>query len=144
MKKLTGLFLAAAVTCTASAQKLKDSEVPPVVKKAFEQQHPGIKDAKWEKEKADYEVAFVNNKVETTAVYNPLGIFKESEVAIKPAELPAAVNNYIALIYKGTAIKEAAKITKASGEINYEAEVNGKDLIFDAKGKYLKQVKAVD
>jgi hypothetical protein len=36
--------------------------------------------------------------------------------------------------YKGATIKETAKSQKANGEINYEAEVNGKDLIFDSKG----------
>jgi hypothetical protein len=38
-------------------------------------------------------------------------------------------------------VKEAAKITQADGAIMYEAEVNGKDLIFDASGKFVKQEK---
>jgi len=38
-------------------------------------------------------------------------------------------------------IKEAAKITDAKGVVTYEAEVTGKDLIFDASGKFLKEIK---
>lgn len=32
-------------------------------------------------------------------------------------------------------IKEAAKITKSNGEVQYEAEVNGKDILFTPEGK---------
>ena len=145
MKKVSGLFLALfVVTVTASAQKLKESEVPAVVIKSFEKQHPGIKGEKWEKEKGDYEVGFMNNKVATTALYDSKGVFKESEVKIKQTELPAAATNYIAKTYKGAKIKEASKITKATGEVNYEAEVNGFDMIFDAKGGFIKTVKKSD
>ena len=145
MKKVSGLFLAlSAVIITASAQKLKESEVPAVVVKAFEKQHPGIKGEKWEKEKGDFEVGFTNSNVKTTEVYDAKGIFKESEVEIKPTELPATATNYIAIMYKGAKIKEATKITKALGEVNYEAEVNGSDVIFDAKGKFIKAEKKLD
>lgn len=43
--------------------------------------------------------------------------------------------------YKGKTIKEGAKITTADGTVNYEAEVDGKDVIFDTNGKFLKEVK---
>jgi hypothetical protein len=43
--------------------------------------------------------------------------------------------------YPGIAIGEAARITKANGETNYEAEIKGKDVVFDAKGKFLKEEK---
>ena len=145
MKKVTGLFLAlSAVTMAASAQKLKSSEVPVVVKNAFAKQYPGIKEAKWEKEKGDFEAGFMNNKIETTVVYDAKGAFKESEVEINVSELPAAATSYITANYKGSAIKEAAKITKVGGEVNYEAEVKGMDVIFDAKGKFIKAGKAMD
>ena len=45
------------------------------------------------------------------------------------------------LAYEGITVKELTKITKSNGEINYEAAVKGKDLIFDAAGKFLKEVK---
>ncbi len=133
-----------AVTITVSAQKLKESEVRVAVIKVFEKEHPGIKGEKWEKEKGDYEVGFMNNKVATTAVYDAKVFFKESEVEIKATELPAAATSYIAIKYKGAKIKEASKITKATGEINYEAEVNGSDVIFDMKGRFIKTIKKTD
>jgi hypothetical protein len=60
---------------------------------------------------------------------------------IKVSELPGSVMQYITAHHKGASVKEAAKITKANGEVNYEAEVKGMDLIFDATGKFLKEVK---
>jgi hypothetical protein len=38
-------------------------------------------------------------------------------------------------------VKETAKITKANGEVNYEVGIKGKDVLFDAKGKFLKEAK---
>jgi len=48
---------------------------------------------------------------------------------------------YVKAHYKGATAKEAAKITKADGTVNYEAEVSKKDVIFDAKGKFIKEEK---
>ena len=74
------------------------------------------------------------------AMFTPEGVFTESEVEIPVSSLPAPVKEYVKAHYKG-ATKEAAKITKANGEVNYEAEVDGMDRLFDVNGKYLKSVK---
>lgn len=142
MKRVTGLFIVlSGATITVSAQKLQSSEIPAAVKNTFEKQHPGSKDVKWEKENKDYEAGFMNNKTETTVVYDTRGVFKESEAKINANELPANATSYISTNYKGAIIKETAKITKVSGEVNYEAEVKGMDLIFDAAGKFIKSVR---
>ena len=49
---------------------------------------------------------------------------------------------YIQKNHSGAKIKEASKITLADGTLHYEAEVNGRDLIFDANGNFIKAVKA--
>ena len=41
-------------------------------------------------------------------------------------------------VYKGLDIG-SAKITKADGSVVYEAEIKGKDLLFDAKGNLIKK-----
>jgi hypothetical protein len=43
--------------------------------------------------------------------------------------------------YSGAPIKEASKIVKTNGEVNYEALVNGKDVMFDSNGKFIKVAK---
>lgn len=129
---LTGLAIG------ANAQKNGATKVPSAVKIAFEKKHPEIKTARWEKERNDYEVAFKVKGKENSENYSAQGLFLESEAPINPAELPKEVTAYVSSHYKNAKIKEAAKITNAKGTVTYEAEINGKDLIFDSKGNLVK------
>jgi Putative beta-lactamase-inhibitor-like, PepSY-like len=141
MKKLlvTTVMLAFAVS-GAFAQKIDASKVPAAAKAAFAKQYPGVS-AKWEKEYGKYEAGFKQNGNTMSALFEANGTMTESEIGIKVSALPASVLTYVKDHYKGKTIKEGAKITKADGTINYEAEVGGKDVIFDANGKYLKEAK---
>ena len=141
MKKLVMSVMAiTAIVFAASAQKLNAAKVPAAVKTSFAKQYPGTK-VKWEKENGLYEAGFDHNGHEMSAMFEANGTMTESEMEIKVSELPASVMQYVTMHHKGATVKEAAKITKANGEVNYEAEVKGKDLIFDANGKFLKEVK---
>lgn len=142
MKKLilTSLVAASLFTFSASAQKLNAGKVPAAVKASFKKDFPGIS-TNWEKEKANYEANFKQNGNTMSALYDANGNKTETEMDIKVAALPVAVTAYIAQNYKGEKIKEAAIITKANGEVNYEAEVKGMDLIFTKEGKFIKAAK---
>ena len=76
-----------------------------------------------------------------SVLITPAGVITETEMDIKISTLPAVVQNYLKEHYTGKEIKEAAKITKADGTINYEAEVGGTDIIFGADGKFIKETK---
>jgi hypothetical protein len=142
MKKLLiVLFASGAVSLTASAQKVDASKVPASVRKSFTKQFPGAT-GKWEMEQGKYEAGFNYQGNAMSALFDANGTMTESEMAIKESELPSTVSDYIKTHLRNAKIKEAAKITKAAGEVNYEAEVNGKDLLFDADGNFLKSVKA--
>lgn len=134
MKQIFRIFLLASIMAfTATAQKVAISKVPVPVKATFLKNHPDIK-VEWELEKQNFEAGFILNGKEISEVYAPAGILIETEVSIKSTELPAAVLAKL----KGMKIAEAAKITKADGTVIYEAEVKGKDLLFDANGKLVK------
>lgn len=130
------------VSGTASAQKMKSTEVPTQVKEAFAKKYPGQK-AEWEKEGSDYEAEFDLNKVESSAVFGSDGTFKELEQEIKTSELPKAVTDYCAKNFPDHKLSEAAKITDASGKLSYEAEMSkGKehfDALFDHQGHFIKK-----
>ena len=134
------LTLVAGIAFSACAQKLDAAKVPAAVKAAFTKQYPGI-DAKWEKEAGKYEVNFKQSGNTMSALYEANGTLTETEMDIKVTDLPATVLAYVKEHYKGKTIKEGAKITKADGSVNYEAEVAGKDVIFDATGKFIKEAK---
>lgn len=142
MKAILIMVAVVAIASTASAQKVKEAEVPNNVKEAFAKKYPGSK-AEWEKEGSDYEAEFDLNKIESSAVFTSNGTFKELEQEIKTATLPKAVTDYCTKNFAGYKLSEAAKITDASGKVMYEAEMEkGKehfDAIFDDKGNFIKK-----
>ncbi|MDQ6844112.1 MAG: PepSY-like domain-containing protein [Bacteroidota bacterium] len=140
MKTLMMLVFAGGITLSACAQKMDASKVPSAIKTSFAKDYPGIS-PKWEKEVPNYEANFKMNGKTMSALYDAKGARQESETDIKVADLPASVKDYIAQNYKGEKIKEAAIITKANGEVNYEAEVKGMDVLFTKEGKFIKTAK---
>ena len=117
--------------------------MPAAVKTSFTKQYPGTI-AEWEKEDGKYEAGFKQGGNNMSALFEANGTMTESEMDIKVSDLPASVLTYVKEHYKGKTIKEGAKITKADGTVNYEAEVDGKDVIFDAEGKFIKDEKEAE
>jgi hypothetical protein len=141
MKKITFLLIGIVSVCLLQAQKLDESKVPSSVKTGFNNKYPGIQNINWEKENGQYEASYKKDGQSCSAMFKSDGTFTESEIDIKLADLPTAALKYLKKHYTETEIKEASKITKANGEINYEAAIKGKDLIFDSNGKFIKIVK---
>ena len=123
----------------ACAQDIKSSEVPAGVKSALMKKYPDATKVSWEKENGNFEANWGGKSGEDNAAqFTPGGAFVEIEKAISVNELPASVKSYVNEHENGATIKEAARIIDASGKTSYEAEVKGKDLIFDENGNYLK------
>jgi len=139
---LSGLLVVALLVAgpalTATAQKIDPSKVPDAVKASFAKKYPDVDRVKWEKEGDQFEAGFKDNDHSMAALFTADGALTESELTIPKASLPPSILAYVKKNYKGSPIKEAAKITKASGEINYEVEVKGMDRIFDANGNYIR------
>ena len=129
--------------CLAQKEEKEGKKIaaPPAAKTALLKAFPGSSNIKWEKENGSYEAEFQQNGKKMSAEFDDKGTLLESELTIKTSELPAPALQYVKEHYKGASIKEAAKITKSNGEINYEAEVNKVDVIFDANGKFIKEAK---
>lgn len=141
MKKLIVMAVAGLIASCAFAQKIKEKDVPVAVKNAFQKQYPTAKEVKWEKENGNYEVNFDLNKADYSVLLNEVGNILETEVEIAIDKLPAGVVEYVKTNYAGQKVKEAAKITDANGVVTYEAEIKGKDLIFDSAGKFIRESK---
>ena len=114
--------------------------VPAVVKSALLKKYPEAAKVTWESEMGNYEANWGGKSGEDHSVqFTPAGVFIEIVEAIPVSQLPKAVSDYVVLHYPKTKITEAGKITDAKGKLSYKAEVNGKDLVFDIDGKYLKK-----
>ena len=137
MKKII-LVVALFTSIAVIAQK---SVAPNAAKAAFAKAYPNATKVKWEKEEGLYEVSFVTSGSEVSVIYNANGVLHEAEQEMKANQLPATVLAYMKEHYKGQAVTSGAKITKADASINYEAAIKGKDVIFDANGKFIKETK---
>ena len=124
----------------AMAQDMKAQNVPAVVKEALAKKYPNATKVSWEKEKGNYEANWGGKSGEDTSVqFTPAGAFVEEVDAIAVSQLPASVAPYVKAHYNGAKIKEAGKVTDAAGKHFFEAEIKGKDLIFDETGKFVKK-----
>ena len=128
------------VSLQVSAQKMDAAKVPATVKATFAKAYPKAT-ATWELEDKNYEAGFKQDGKTITVVIDTKGTLLETETDITMSDLPKAAAEYLSVHYKGKKVKETAKIVKANGEVNYEAEVNKVDVIFDSKGGFLKEVK---
>ena len=121
------------------AQRVKSADVPQAVKAALLQKYPSASGVTWEKEKGNFEANWGGkSKEDNSVVFTPAGAFVEMVVAMPVSGLPAAVAEYVHAHYAGVKITEAGKVTDAEGRTRYEAEVKGKDLLFDEKGNFIK------
>jgi len=140
MKKVMILALVTFGVVQAIAQKIKESEVPQVVKSAFMKAYPNAKGVKWDKEEAGFEASFDQNKNDMSIVLDKVGIVKEVETEIVKDKLPKAILETLKKDFADHDIEETAMIV-ANGVTTYEVEVEkGKkswDLIFDSAGKLL-------
>ncbi len=138
MKQLAILLIAVMMASCTNAQKVKDKEVPAVVKSALQKSYPNAKELSWEKENDNYEASFEVDDTDYSLLIDASGNILETEVEINIDELPAKTKAYISQNHAGQKIKEAAKITNSKGVVTYEVEIKGKDLIFDSNGDLLK------
>jgi hypothetical protein len=142
MKKVILMIACAGLFCfSVSAQKLNATKVPTSVLSTFAKQFPAATDVNWEKEGKEFEVAFKNKGQAMTVSLDAKGTLLETETSTKLAELPAAIQKYVSDNYKGKTIQTADK-TVAGKKVTYEIVVEkGKELVFDANGKFIKKVK---
>ena len=123
----------------AEVENSKKISVPKTVTTALKEKYPSAKNVAWEKEDGNYEANWGGKSGEDhSAQFTPAGQFIEIVDAITINELPTETVAYINKNYHGAKITEAGKITDAKGKLSYEAEVHGKDILFDETGNFLK------
>jgi hypothetical protein len=140
MKKIIlSAFVLSTLCSDAMAQDIKPKDVPAAVKDALTKKYPNATKISWEKEKGNYEANWGGKSGEDTSVqFTPTGAFVEEVKAIPVSQLPTTVSTYVKANYNGAKIKEAGKVTDAAGNQFFEAEIKGKDWIFNENGKFLK------
>lgn len=141
MKKIVLITISVITLCNiAQSQSIKPALVPAEVKTALLKTYPEAKKATWEKEKGNYEANWGGKSGEDMSVqFTPADKFVEQVKAITVSGLPVAVASFVKVLYPSARIFEAGKVTNAKGETLFEAEIKGRDLIFDQKGDFVKK-----
>lgn len=139
MKKIlfAGLLSLATFLTTSAAIRLTDN-TPATVKATIARLYPTARNVKFEKENGDYEAEFKHNGKAMSVVLDANGTVKETETEIPVNALPAAIRDFVAKKMPGKKIREAAEMLDATGKKTFEAQVGGKDLIFDERGTLIK------
>jgi hypothetical protein len=142
MKKLIlGLAIAGIMT-NVQAQEMKATNVPAAVTTAFNKDHQTVKKVEWKlKDGNNYQAEYKEGSVEMYSMYSASGDLMETKMEIKNADLPAPVLTYVKQNYKEDEVKNAYKVTDASGTVTYKATVKDMHLVFDANGTFVKSVK---
>ncbi|MGB4837849.1 MAG: PepSY-like domain-containing protein [Saprospiraceae bacterium] len=138
MKHLLILLVPILILSCNNEPKMQEKDVPATVKIALKALYPDVKKVKWENENGNYEAGFESMDSEYSVLLDANGSILETEIEINPDALPVQVKEYVDKNYDGQKIKEAAKITDAIGNITFEAEIKGKDLMFDSNGNFIK------
>jgi hypothetical protein len=116
--------------------------VPAVVKSTLSKKYPEAAKVTWEKEDGNYEANWGGKSGEDNSVQiTPAGGFIEIVRAMPVSQLPKTALAYTKKHYKGLKITEAGKVTDGTGKVTYEAEIKGKDIIFDENGSFVKAEK---
>ena len=142
MKKLLLSLICLAFVFVVSAQKSKEEKVPAEAKSGFKAKYPAAQKVKWSIEKpGEFEVDFVLNKIEQSALVDAKGNVIETEIEVKESELPQTVRTTIAKDFTGFKLDEIEKSTDAKGVISFEMQAfKGKDkfeIAFDGSGKLI-------
>jgi hypothetical protein len=133
------LALIVLIAGRTTAQKLKPFAVPAAARSALSAKYPTATAITWEQEKGNYEANWGGrSKEDSSVLFTPAGQFIEEVIAIPVASLPPAISLYVRQHYPGVRIAEAGRLTDAAGNTRYEAEVKGKELLFDTAGNFLK------
>jgi hypothetical protein len=140
MKTLIITLFAILISTFAMAQDLTQKEVPGIVKSTFLIKFPDATDAKWEKERDNYEVSFTYNKQPQLALLDSSGNLIQTEIKITKDQLPNSILPYVKVNYRRKKIREVAKVTDVNGKVFFEVEIYKKDLIFDHKGNFVKEI----
>lgn len=144
MKKLFLLALLFIFITKAEAQKCKAKDVPAAVMSAFKNAYPKETKCYWGKDSINYQVSFFNGKAPVSVTYSVDGKRIMTEMQMPVEDLPQSVRDYVEKKFPGEIFQDVAQITDAEGMVTYEVQVKDMDLVFDAKGNFLKSMKCYE
>lgn len=125
--------------------EIAENEVPSVVRNNFEKKFSDAMEAEWAKNNDYYEVDFLWEETEYSAIFDGRGSMLMHKKEIAAEDLPAAVKESIQQYVSKSRIEETEKVDKEGVEY-YQVEFEGKGpkQVFTANGKAADKVQYWD
>jgi hypothetical protein len=139
MKKLILLVAVVCIAFQVEAQAVKKKDVPDIVNQNLESWYPGVSKVKWEMHDGMYVASFEISSLENEVVISKEGDFSSSEAEITYAQLPEAVQAYLAEHFPDMTFEEIEMEMDAHGVVLYSVEAGHMEYEFSADGKLLSQ-----
>lgn len=137
-KYISIIICLGAFQLSAMAQKIKETDVPTIVRDNLAKMYGSLVVDEWSIENGNYEATFQYKELKTSALYDVAGKFLEYEYAITANDIPETTRNYFINNLPGKKMGEITKIKSASGVVSYEVEVDEQDYVFDINGNFIK------
>lgn len=144
-KQILILSAALAISLSAQAQDIPQSQVPSVILNQFNKQFPKATDVEWEMDGNLYNVDFeIGWNIDHEIWYNAEGEMVKHKEDISKSELPKAVNDRIQADFNGYSIDDLERITD-NGKVIYKMELNALtqtdwDIVIDSEGKVISKI----
>jgi uncharacterized membrane protein YkoI len=144
-KQILILSAALAISLSAQAQDIPQSQVPSVILNQFNKQFPKTTDVEWEMDGNLYNVDFeIGWNIDHEIWYNAEGKMVKHKEDISKSELPKAVNDRIQADFSGYSIDDLERITD-NGKVVYKLELNALtqtdwDIVIDSEGKVISKI----
>ena len=137
-RKFLAICVAVVISITAIAQPTSTT-VPPQVMTAFEAIYPVMRNVTWNQEAGYYLPTFLHNGAQTIGYIDQKGHYIQTITKGQASDLPPAATDYISHNYQGAQVSEEGRIEFPTGNpARFFAKVNGKTLLFDYYGKFIK------
>jgi hypothetical protein len=120
---------------------IQDRDVPSSVMSAFNSAYPNTSGVKWKRDGSNYKAMYETSGMDQVVVYDASGNLVKTKSEIETSQLPSKAMEYVSANYNRDTVKEAFRVTDASGIMTYKAEVRGMYLIFDNNGNFVRSEK---
>ena len=125
-------------TLSTNAQVIPQSQVPPVVLKAFQDKFASVSEVKWETKGELYKAEFKVDKRGHDVWIDKAGKITKTKQDFPKKDLPAAIQQQITSEFKAYKLDDADKI-EMDGKVFYQVELDGtsddRKVLFSADGK---------
>ena len=133
--------MATSLALGASAQDMKESDVPTAVKTSFKTTFPNAKDVDWKMKEGKYKVAFEISGLDHMASFGADGKMIARGMKIRRSELPSAVSSAVKSAYANREIDDVYRVDK-NGSAYYLVKLDGEPetkIMYSTDGQVVKE-----